>query len=226
MRRESETGLPLSRDSSAASSSISASIRSQSRRMSRPRWRASIRDQGPVSNASRAACTAASTSAASPSATWAITSSVAGSIVANVLPLWAGRHSPPIKSCVWRICGRTGGWDGATTAMQEPPQSACVRNVFGALERLQQERSISHKIPGMPPICSSDRSRCKIIPARSVRHRSVRCRSSLTDGFRRVRSPHEPASRMPRGVQTGLNLTQAYSRSSHQCVQHGFRRRR
>src|SRR3981081_448073 len=67
-----------------------------------PRSEAGIFDQGPSSNALRAALTARSTSALSPSATWQIVSPVAGLTVANVLPLTLGTHWPPI-SISWSL---------------------------------------------------------------------------------------------------------------------------
>src|ERR1043165_8811501 len=62
--------------------------------MSRPRSAPLVLDQGPSSNALRAALTARSTSALSPSATWQIGSPVQGLSVANVLPDALCTHLP------------------------------------------------------------------------------------------------------------------------------------
>src|SRR5438309_1990203 len=73
-------------------------MRSASLYSSRPRSAPLIFDQGPSSNALRAALTARSTSALSPSATWQIASPVAGLSVGNVLPETLSSHLPPMKS--------------------------------------------------------------------------------------------------------------------------------
>src|SRR5262249_13851753 len=66
MVRESRYGLPLSRDSRAASSSSFRSMRSANLLSNLPRSEAFIFGQGPSSKALRAALTARSTSALSP----------------------------------------------------------------------------------------------------------------------------------------------------------------
>src|SRR5436190_23486665 len=64
-----------------------------------------MRDQGPSSNALRAALTARSTSALSPSATLQMTSPVAGLSVSNVLPETLSCHLPPMNSGWSLTCG-------------------------------------------------------------------------------------------------------------------------
>src|SRR5207248_3030035 len=92
--------------------------------MSRPRSEALIFDQGPLSNALRAAFTARSTSALSPSATSQIFSPVAGLIVANVLPETLSTHLPPMSIGCWVLTAglvNESGLDIVAVAMRDTP---------------------------------------------------------------------------------------------------------
>jgi hypothetical protein len=93
----SAIGLPASSVSSRPSSSFRFVISSAIRQSILPRSAADIFPQGP-SKAARPARTAASMSGASASAISVSVSPVAGFSVGNRFPLWASRHSPPIRS--------------------------------------------------------------------------------------------------------------------------------
>src|SRR5437868_5081094 len=93
--RDSDSGFPLSADSSSASSSKFFSTRSASFSRSRERSAAGAADH--PGNASRAARTASSISDASLSGTSAIGSSVDGLMSSKYAPEWGVTNEPPMK---------------------------------------------------------------------------------------------------------------------------------